>query len=68
MEQEQGADLALMRETGVLKVFPVSRSEWRLGIREGRYPHGFKMPGKNITFWKRSDVMALLTRIAAGAQ
>jgi prophage regulatory protein len=67
-------DPALMRELdvigdrrrGISGVFPVSRSEWRAGIREGRYPKPIKIPGKALSFWKRSEVLAMLAKIAEG--
>jgi prophage regulatory protein len=68
-------DVALLREVdvigdrkrGISAIFPVSRSEWRSGVRKGIYPQPVKMPGKNLTFWRRADVMALVARIAGGA-
>lgn len=65
-------DPALMRELdvigdrkrGITGVFPVSRSEWRLGVRQGRYPKPIKIQGKALTFWRRSEVLAMLEEIA----
>jgi predicted DNA-binding transcriptional regulator AlpA len=54
-----GDDLALMREWAVLKVYPVSPSEWWKGIREGRYPKPVRI-GKRIDAWRAGDVRRLL--------
>lgn len=67
------SDLVLVRERdiigdrarGIPGLYPVSRSEWRAGCREGRYPQPIKCRGRRMTFWKRSDILALLARIAA---
>lgn len=66
-------DLALLRELdiigdrrrGIPALFPVSRTEWRAGCREGRYPKPVRLPGQNkMTFWRRADVLALLSTVA----
>ncbi len=56
------------RQRGIAGLFPVSRSDWRAGVRAGRYPPAIKVPGRNLTFWKRSDVLALVAKIAEAAQ
>ena len=69
-------DMGLMRELdiigdrkrGISGVFPVSRSEWRAGVREGRYPRPIKMPGKALTFWRRGEVMAMLAKIVGARE
>lgn len=45
----------------VLAVYPVSRSAWWLGIKDGRYPAGVKL-GPNTTAWRVSDIRELLER------
>lgn len=71
----QREDVALVRELdvigdrrrGIVALYPVSRSEWRAGVREGRYPQPVKIPGKALTFWRRAEVLAMLSKIAGGA-
>lgn len=41
----------------VLQIFPVSRSSWYQGIREGRYPR--QRRAGHIALWKNSDLIAL---------
>ena len=40
-------------------LYPVSRSTWLKGIKEGRYPQPVRLSAKKIA-WRRSDVIALL--------
>jgi prophage regulatory protein len=43
----------------VLTVFPVGRSTWWKGVKEGRYPPPVKL-GPRVTAWRVSDIRALL--------
>lgn len=43
----------------ILKVFPISKSTWWLGIRAGRFPKGIKL-SSNITAWKAEDIFELI--------
>ena len=60
---------ALMRLPAVLQVFPVSRSGWYAGIKEGRYPAPIKL-GARCVAWRRSDIERLMSgdHRASGAQ
>ena len=40
-------------------LYPVSKSTWLKGIKEGRYPAPVRLSKKKIA-WRRSDVIALL--------
>lgn len=57
--------VGFVREREVLKVFPVSRSTWRTGIAEGRYPAPVKL-GERAVGWKVGDINALIERLSAG--
>ena len=48
----------------VLRFFPVSRSAWWQGIKDGRYPAAVKL-GPRTTAWKVDDIRALLDRAGA---
>lgn len=50
----------------VLHYYPVSRSAWWAGIREGRYPQGVKL-GPNTTAWRVEDIHDLIERASAKA-
>jgi len=47
----------------VLTVYPVGKSTWWKGIKDGRYPAGVKL-GPRLTAWKVQDIRALLERQA----
>lgn len=48
-----------VREPQVLTAFPVSRSTWWKGVKEGKYPQPVKL-GPRITAWRVSDIRALI--------
>ena len=55
----------ILPETGfvrlpqVLKVFPVSKSTWWAGVKDGRFPKAVKLSEK-ITAWRVEDIQALI--------
>jgi len=55
----------ILPETGfvrlpeVLKVFPVSKSTWWAGVKEGRYPKPVKL-GPKISAWRVQDIRELI--------
>ena len=56
----------ILPETGfvrlpeVLKVFPVSKSTWWGGVKDGRFPKGVKLSEK-ITAWRVEDIKELIS-------
>lgn len=55
----------ILPETGfvrlpeVLKIFPVSKSTWWAGVKDGRYPKPVKL-GPKITAWRVQDIKELI--------
>jgi len=55
----------ILPETGfvrlpqVLKVFPVSKSTWWAGVKNGRYPKPVKL-GPKMTAWRVEDIKELI--------
>ena len=55
----------ILPETGfvrlpeVLKVFPVSKSTWWVGVKSGRYPKPVKL-GPKMTAWRVEDIRELI--------
>lgn len=47
----------------VLYHFPVSRSAWWQGVKDGRFPEPVKL-GPNTTAWKAEDIRALIEQIS----
>lgn len=48
-----------LRLPQVLRFYPVSKSTWWQGIREGRYPKPVKI-GERCTAWRAEDILALI--------
>ncbi len=53
-----------LREKQVLGFFPVSRSNWWNGVKEGRYPQPVKL-GPRTTAWRVEDIRALIEELGA---
>jgi prophage regulatory protein len=55
----------ILPETGfvrlpeVLKVFPVSKSTWWAGVKDGRFPQPVKL-GPKISAWRVQDIRELI--------
>ena len=52
-------EIGFVRERQVLRVFPVGRSTWWNGVRDGKYPQPVKLSDR-ITAWRVSDIRALI--------
>lgn len=52
----------LLRLPDVLKRYPVSRSSWLQGVKEGRHPAPVKI-GARAVAWKSSDIAALIASL-----
>jgi len=63
---QQTASLPLtgfIRLPVVLTVFPVSKSTWWQGIKDGRYPAGVKLSEKT-TAWRVEDIRKLIESVS----
>lgn len=54
-----------VRLSGVLAVFPVSRSHFLTGVREGKYPAGIRLSG-GIVAWRVEEIRDLIARAERG--
>lgn len=61
--QQSIPEFGYMRLPQVLAEFPVSKSTWWNGIRDGRYPKAVKL-SPNTTAWRVEDIRALIERVA----
>ncbi len=58
-------DKIILPETGfvrlptILKVIPVSKSTWWLGVKTGRFPQPIKL-GRKISAWRVEDIRKLI--------
>lgn len=50
-----------LRLAQVLRVFPVGKSSWWQGVRDGRYPASVKL-GPRTTAWRAEDIRQLIER------
>jgi prophage regulatory protein len=49
----------LYRIGGVLERIPISKSSWWQGVKEGRYPPGFKLSPR-VRVWSESDINSVI--------
>jgi predicted DNA-binding transcriptional regulator AlpA len=54
----------LLRLPQVLQQFPISRSAWWLGVKEGRYPKPVRISARAVA-WRESEVIDLIDGLGA---
>lgn len=59
MQSSSLPEVGFVRLPDVLKVYPVSKSHWWTGVKEGRYPKPVKL-GPKITAWRVEDIRDLI--------
>ncbi len=52
-------ETGFLRLPAILKIFPVGKSTWWQGVKDGRFPKPVKL-GKRTTAWKVEDIRALI--------
>ena len=55
-----------MRLKQVLTIFPISKSAWWAGVKEGRFPQPVKISART-TCWKVSDIRNLVNELGGAA-
>ena len=55
-----------VRLSTILKIIPISKSTWWLGVRTGRFPKAVKI-SSNITAWRVEDILRLIECDYAGS-
>lgn len=55
---------ATKNDPGIPAIYPVSKSTWWAGVRNGRFPKPVKL-GERITAWRVEDIRALIEKGAA---
>ncbi|AUM11978.1 helix-turn-helix transcriptional regulator [Ketobacter alkanivorans] len=48
-----------IRLDDILKIFPIGKSTWWQGIKDGRYPKGIKLSPRT-TAWRVEDIQNLI--------
>lgn len=61
MDNQILPETGFVRLPAVLKVFPVSKSTWWAGVKEGRFPKPVKL-GPKTTAWRVEDIRALIEK------
>lgn len=59
MDNQILPETGFIRLPAVLKVFPVSKSTWWAGVKDGRFPKPVKL-GPKITAWRVDDIRELI--------
>ena len=52
-------ETGFVRLSTILKIIPVGRTTWWLGVKTGRFPKPVKL-GSRITAWRAEDIRALI--------
>jgi len=55
---------ALIRQPQVFQMFPIGKTTWWKGIKEGRYPKPIRL-GARAVGWRVQDILDLIERQAA---
>lgn len=50
---------SFLRLPQVLAIIPISKSAWRQGCKDGRYPQPIKL-GPRTTVWRSADISTLV--------
>ena len=60
-------NVGFVRLHQVLSVYPICKSSWWNGVRDGRFPAPVKL-GPRTTAWRVEDIRELIERTAEQAQ
>ena len=60
---EEKTNCVFLRLPQVLEIFPISKSAWWQGCKDGRYPQPIKL-GPRTTVWRSADIFALVRRLS----
>ena len=56
-------ETGFVRLSSILAIFPIGKSSWWAGVKDGRYPQPCKL-GPHTTAWKVADIRELIKRIS----
>lgn len=60
---EEKLAVTFLRLPQVLEIFPISKSSWWQGCKEGKYPKPIKL-GPRTTVWRSTDIEKLVAEIS----
>ena len=52
-------EIGFVRLPVILKIFPVGKSTWWQGVKDGKYPKAYKISGRAVA-WKVEDIKSLI--------
>ena len=52
-------ETGFLRLPAILQIFPIGKSTWWQGVKDGRFPKPVKL-GERTTAWKVEDIPALI--------
>lgn len=52
-------ETGFLRLPSILKIYPIGRSTWWQGVKDGKFPKPIKL-GKRTTAWRVEDIRALI--------
>jgi prophage regulatory protein len=55
-------ETGFVRLPQILEIFPVGKSTWWAGVKNGRFPKGVKL-GPRTTAWRCEDIRALIENL-----
>lgn len=61
--QEEKQQCVFLRLPQILEIFPISKSSWWQGCKDGRFPKPIKL-GPRTTVWRKSDIESLAERLS----
>lgn len=64
---DEKTQCVFLRLPQVLEIFPISKSSWWQGCKEGRFPKPLKL-GPRTTVWRKSDIERLAEEVSSGAE
>jgi len=54
-------ETGFLRLPAILKIFPIGKSSWWQGVKDGKFPKPVKL-GERTTAWKVEDIRALIEK------
>lgn len=63
MMPDEKSSVTFLRLPQVLEIFPISKSSWWQGCKEGKYPKPIKL-GPRTTVWRSTDIEKLVAEIS----
>ena len=64
---EKKQQIAFLRLPQVLEIFPISRSSWWQGCKNGKYPKPIKL-GPRTTVWRKDEIEKLAEKFSSGVK